>query len=119
MMGTFVISVYLYVDTGLGSLFVAEAPGAVNTTIPGVPAIPTMLCFILIGIAGLITVYNPKPTISIFWLGAIVTFIGSLAALGYLIGAPLLYYSFVGYTAMAFHTAVLFVLLGVAMMRCR
>jgi nitric oxide reductase large subunit len=50
-------------------------------------------------------------------IGLIVGVIGALAVVGYIINAPLFYYFIAGVnSAMAFHTAILFVLLGMGLL---
>ena len=52
----------------------------------------------------------------ICWLSGIIeVIVGSLAIIGYLTKVQLLYYSFSGFTSMAFHTAILFVLIGISL----
>ncbi|MEI6731379.1 MAG: hypothetical protein WCK90_01730 [archaeon] len=118
LMLTFFVSLFFRVSTGIESLFVAEAPGAVKTTIPGVPAIPTMICFILIALSGFIFSFDFSKRV-LSWTGGLVGVIGGLAVLGYLANLPVFYYTFEGYTSMAFSTAVLFVLLGIALILTR
>lgn len=114
LMTIFFLSFFFGISTGIESLFVKEQAGAVNTGIPGVPAIPTMLCFIFIGVAGLVYLSNYKNSWGFYILGTIIAILGALAVIGYLIKVPFMYYSFPGYTSMAFHTALLFVLIGLA-----
>lgn len=116
LMITFIISLFFGVSTGIENLFVKEAEGAVKTTVPGVPAIPTMICFILVALSGVFFTFNPKQIFGSFWLGILTSVIGGIAILGYLFNMPVLYYTFTGYTSMAFHTAILFVLLGAGLM---
>jgi FtsH-binding integral membrane protein len=92
---------------------IKEAPGAVRTTIPGVPAIPTMICFILISLSGFFFINNSGVSFGSSILGMLILLIGAIAVMGYLLNLPFLYYSFEGYTSMAFHTAIFFVLLGI------
>jgi nitric oxide reductase large subunit len=52
----------------------------------------------------------------LFVIGCIVTLIGIIAVGGYIINMPLLYYLVKGFsTAMALHTAILFVILGIGL----
>lgn len=116
LMVTFFVSFFVGVSTGIEKLFVQEQAGTVRTTVPGVPAVPTMICFVLIAIAGLLFSLNPEKPRGIFTLGVLIGLIGLVAIIGYLVGVPLMYYSFPGYTAMAFPTAGLFVLIGISLM---
>jgi hypothetical protein len=118
IMGTLFFSAVLKIHTGAEDLFIKEAPGTAKTLIPGRPSVPTMLNFILIALAGILTTLNPRrlqPKLAI--IGLIVAAIGALAIVGYVIAAPLLYYYIEGInSAIAFHTAVLFVLLGTGLL---
>ena len=115
LMVIFLISLLSGVSTGIENLFVKEAPGAVKTAVPGVPAIPTILCFILIGLVKLIRLALPHENKVYHVMGMIVTFVGGVAIVGYILDIPILYYYFSGYTPMAFPTALLFILLGIAL----
>jgi hypothetical protein len=115
LMITFVISLFVGVSTGIEKLFVQEQPGAVRTTVPGVPAIPTMVCFILISLSGLIFLLRSGKCRCGIIFGALIALIGGVAVLGYIVEIPLMYYSFEGYTSMAAHTAGLFALLGIGL----
>jgi nitric oxide reductase large subunit len=77
-----------------------------------------MLNFILITSAGVLTMLNPKKLQSkLRIIGLIVGTIGSVAVVGYIVNAPLLYYFIEGMnSAIALHTATLFVLLGVGLL---
>ena len=95
------------------TLFYKEEIGAVKTTAPGRPSIATMANFILIGIAAILTAVQKRPTRIVKYLGCLVLLLGLAAILGYILDVPALYFSFEGYsTAMAFHTALLFVMWG-------
>jgi hypothetical protein len=115
LMGTLFFSAIFKIRTGAEDLFVKEAAGAVKTVTPGRPSLPTMLNFILIASAGILTTLNPgnlRPKLKI--IGVIVGLIGTLAVAGYIVNAPNLYYYIEGVnSAIAFHTAGLFVLLGI------
>ena len=115
LMLSLLVSVLLGIRTGIEDLFVREAPGAVKTTTPGRPSVGTMVDFVLIALAGMLTAFNaPKLQQRLGLVGGIVGMVGSVAIVGYIVDAPLLYYTVSDVsTAMAFHTAILFTLLGV------
>jgi len=115
IMTIFLISLFTGIGTGIESLFIKEAPGAVKTAVPGVPAIPTILCFIFISLEGLIFYSDTKRIVFNKIFGVLVLIIGAIAILGYILNIPLLYYSFAGFTSMAFHTALFFCLLGISL----
>lgn len=114
LMATLLMSNIFGIDTGIEEVFVKESAGAVNTTIPGRPSVGTMINFILIALSGIITLYKPQQLkLILFIIGWIVVVSGSLALIGYIINVPLLYYRVEAWSsAMAIHTACLFILLG-------
>ncbi len=113
-MATFLISVFIGIRTGVEDLFVREAEGAVKTTTPGRPSVGTMINFILVATAGILTMLNiTRLKVKLLAIGGIVAVIGGVAIIGYIFNVPVFYYTIEGFsTAMAFHTAILFVLLG-------
>ncbi len=119
LMVVFLFSLFSGVSTGIESLFVKEASGAVKTTVPGVPAIPTIICFILIGLSKLGSMFFQKSSKIFMTMGVLIALIGGIAVLGYIFGIPQMYYTFPGYTSMAFHTSLLFVLIGIALILIR
>jgi len=118
LMGTLFFSALLKIHTGVDELFIKEQAGAVKSVSPGRPSGPAMLNFILIAAAGIITILNPVNVLrKLRVIGVMVGTVGSVAIVGYGIDAPLLYYFMEGInSAMAFHTAVLFVLLGIGLL---
>lgn len=111
------LSSLMNIRTGVEDLFVREGPGAVKTIITGRPAIPTMISFILIALAGTLTMMgNKNLRLQLKVIGLIVAVIGTLAVIGYIINAPFLYYFVEGISsAMACHTAILFIILGIGL----
>jgi Co/Zn/Cd efflux system component len=80
------------------------------------PALTTLFAFGLMLIGIIMIIIEPKMNKYLHWIGYVIGAIGIVALAGYAIGAPLLY----GYvpgstTAMSVHTAILFVLLGAAL----
>lgn len=118
LMGTLLASTLLGVRSGVEDFFVKEAEGAVDTTTPGRPSVGTMVCFLLIVFAGLYRMYNSNRGSAriLAHLGQMVVVLGVAAILGYTVSVPALYYTVEDLsTAMASHTAILFVLLGIGM----
>lgn len=117
LMVTHLLATFLGLRLGLEDLFVKESNGAIMSTIVGRPSVATMIEFILIAVAGVLTMLNPANLkIWLAFLGWIVMFIGGMAVIGYIFRTPSLYYYIEGVsTAMAFHTAILFVLIGVSL----
>lgn len=115
VMITFLLSSLFNTSTGIEDLFVKEPEGAIKTVNPGRPSIGTMLNFLLVALIGILTLFEIKKLdIKRYFIGLIIVVTGSIAILGHILSKPILYYSFEGYsTAMAIHTAILFVLLGV------
>jgi nitric oxide reductase large subunit len=75
----------------------------------------TMFNFILIASAGILTTLNPSNLRSkLKIIGVTVGLIGTLAVVGYCLNAPHLYYYIEGVnSAIACHTAALFIVLGI------
>jgi hypothetical protein len=118
LMGLLFFSALLRVHTGLEDLFIKDAADAAKSVHPGMPSIPTMFNFLLIGAAGILTILNPaKARLKLKFIGLCVAAIGATAIVGYFIDVPLLYYYVEGInSAIAFHTAALFVLLGIGLL---
>lgn len=110
-------STIIGVSTGVEEMFVKDLTNATGTVMPGRPSIATMVSFILIAMSGILTVINVRQLSKITAVfGPIVAMIGSAAISGYIINQPLLYFAVSGVSsAMAVHTAVLFVFLGVGL----
>ena len=120
VMGLLLASSFLGIRSGIEDLFVKESVGAVMTTTPGRPSAGTMVCFVLIGFSGLGSVFRLHTQVP--WIfkgvGTVITVLACLALLGYAFSWPVLYYSVEGWsTAMAFHTALLFLMLGIGFRR--
>ena len=111
---TFLISTLANIPTGIQDIFIKEKTNAIKSVSSGIPSIGTMINFLLIYIAGLISLLNSTKKKKIFSLiGIAITSIGSLAVLGYIINFEVLYYTVEGLsTAMALHTAISFVIIG-------
>jgi hypothetical protein len=118
LMGVLFSSAVLKVHTGLEDLFIQEPPGTVNTAVPGRPSIPTMFNFILIGVAGIVIMLNPdKYQLKLKIIGMIIMVTGILPIVGYSLDFPVLYYYIEGInSAIACHTAALFVLIGTGLL---
>jgi hypothetical protein len=115
LMGTLFFSVILGIHTGTEDLFIKEAAGTAKTVTPGRPSVPTMFNFILIASAGILTTLKPSNLRSkLKIIGVIVGLIGAIAIFGYIINVPHLYYYVEGAnSAIACHTAALFIVLGI------
>lgn len=106
----------LGVPNGIEQLFVTEDPEAVKTTLPGVPSIPTIINFLLVVAVGMISLNNSYNLRPIRYIGYAILAVGAVSLIGHLSGQPLLYYYVENIsTAMAIHTAILFVLIGYAL----
>lgn len=113
LMGLLFFSAIFGVQTGLESLFVKD-PGDARSVMPGRPSLPTMVNFMLMAVAAILAILNParlRPKLRA--IGIVIGVLGACAAAGYIFNVPLLYYYIAGInSAMAMHTALLFVLLG-------
>ena len=120
LMFTLLLSFLIGIKLGIEDLFIKESPGAVQTLFPGLPSMFTMIAFILIAPAGFVVIFDYENKNNKFlWLAIFVTFIGSLAFLGYLIQKPLLYYTLMFSNPMALITAVLFIFAGISLILLR
>ncbi len=117
LMGILFFASFLKVQTGIEHLFLGEPSGGVKTVIPGRPSMPTMLNFLLLALAGMLSILHVRRLrLSLLIIGILVAAVGLVAVTGYLIDFPVLYYYIAGVnSAMALHTALLFVLLGVGL----
>lgn len=117
MMGSIIVSVVIGIKTGIENMFIVEDINAVLTVYPGRPSLGTIACFVLISLVGLIVMFKPKWVKTFIRISAIILFtIGVGGLCGYLFNVPIMYYSLEGIsTAMAIHTAILFVLLGISL----
>lgn len=117
LMASLLAAAALNVDVGMAELFVQEKAGAVQTVQPGRPSTMTMICFTLIAAVGLVAMFVPAGRPRLWRIaGAVLGISGGVALLGYVLGVPALYYYWEPHsTAMAAHTAMLFVLTGVAL----
>ncbi|MFH1698901.1 MAG: hypothetical protein ABH882_07575 [Candidatus Omnitrophota bacterium] len=117
IMGVYLASTFLGLRLKIGEIFIKEANGAVRSVVSGRPSVPTMISFILVATAGILTMLNLANLKSkLRFLGWIIIMIGTVAVLGYLVNAPFLYYYIKGKTtAMALHTAILFTLTGISL----
>lgn len=113
LMTTLLASAFFGIRTGVEDLIIPEK-AAIRTVTPGRPSIITMADFMLVAFTGLLALF---PT---GWLpkmlkasGAALIITGAVAEAGYISGIRYLYYQIEGIsTAMAVHTAFLFILLG-------
>jgi hypothetical protein len=117
LMGLLFCSTVISIPTGIEHLFIQET-GEVKTALPGRPSVPTMINFLLMAGAAILTLQHPARLLpKLKFIGIIIGLTGSLAAMGYLFNAPLLYYYIAGVnSAMALHTALLFVILGTGLL---
>jgi hypothetical protein len=117
VMASLLLSVFFDIRTGLENLFVSEMEGAINTPVPGRPALLVMLSFMLIASSGLLSL--SKKTVNyliIRIVGVIIMIVGAVAIIGYLLDMPKLYgqFGFIS-SAVALHTAFLLVLVGLGL----
>ena len=115
IMVTFLLSSVFNIRTGVEDFFVRELEGAIKTSTPGRPSIGTMFNFLLVSVIGVFTMYEVKKLAAkIHFTGFLILFVGCIAILGYILSVPRLYFLFEGYSsAMAIHTAILFIILGI------
>ena len=114
LMGTGLLSVIFGFTSGIENLFVKETADALFTAVPGRPSIGTMSAFILAVIASLSALIDSKKNRVVYMItGPLIVVLGGTALIGYVLGNPVLFYLIDGIsTAMAVHTALLFIFLG-------
>ena len=103
-------------DPGIDQWLVREPGGALGTSHPGRMAPETALCFVLLSVALLVTSGSHKTRWAMFASvvpGLLVTPLALAAILSYTMPG-LGPYGWFGFTLMAMHTAVLFAMLGMA-----
>jgi len=100
-------------ESSIVAIFTLDDAGT-HSLNKGIPSFGTMLNFLLIGVSGLLFMLNPALISKLLRpLGSIITVIGVIAITGYMISQPVLYYQIEFFSgAMAFHTAILFVVCG-------
>ncbi len=115
LMVSLFISSFLNLHTGIENLFVMESADGVKMT-PDRPSIGTIVNFFLIAVAGILMMsHSQKLKKYLFWSGLIISIIGLLAIIGYIVDVPFFYYTSTHIdTGMAMHTAILFVLIGIS-----
>lgn len=118
LIGILFFSAILGIHTGAEELFVKDVSVNSRTVVPGRPSIPTMINFILIAFAGIFTMFNTaKLRLQLRIIGLAIGIIGASAIAGYIVNVPILYYFIKGVnSAMACHTAILFVLISAGLL---
>lgn len=114
LMNTYLLLAGLFgIPTGLEILFVQEA-SPVFAEGSGLPALNTILCFILFASACVVALFpGPEFKSSIRFLGYTILVIGFISIVGYALRLPALYLDIVNSVVpMALNTAVFLVLLG-------
>src|SRR5437867_3788769 len=118
-MSTHIGSIIVSAPSGVDNLFIKEQElNPVLTASPGRPSFPTMISFLLIATAAAGTLITSGSNLKklIGGTGFAIGIIGSVALAGYALSLPMLYYSFEGLnTAMAVHSAALFVVAGLVL----
>ena len=113
-MGTFFFSFITGVHIGLEDLFFRDVTLVPTSVAPGRPSLPTMINFLLVAVASfLILLNNDSVRSKLRLIGFVISAVGLLAVIGYVFNVPLFYYYIRGInSAVACHTAILFVVLG-------
>lgn len=117
LMFTLLASGLFGVQTGIEKLMI-EDTASVKTTRPGMPSIPTMLCFVIFGVVSITALFSNikflKRLLKI--TGLFIATIGIVSITGYVINSPMLYWKLdESAVPIALNTAILFCLLGIAM----
>src|SRR6185437_8255325 len=114
---TLLVSTFTRIPSGIEDLFVMEKSGAVGSLLPGVPSVATMVNFLLIVSASVLSLLRyEKQGKEILVLGGIICAISVTALLGYTVNVSSMYYLIPGVSSgMAIHTAIAFLLIGIAL----
>ncbi len=114
-MGLFLASSFLRINLGIDELFIVEAQR--TQWIAGRPSVYTMFAFILITIAGLLSISNVTRLKSkLLFIGWTILLLGTSASLGYVFNIPVLSFDIKGWSnPMACHTSILFIALGASL----
>jgi len=99
-------------QTGIENLFVAEQ-SPIYTRGSGLPAVITIINFILFGIASLNSMFNFSNRRKVFkFIGLFFVVASLISIIGYLFSIPALYFEIDSWTPVAFNTALCFLMLG-------
>ena len=116
-MSTHLASSVLGNPSGLDNLFVKEGPSMPQTAIPGRPSEGTILNFMIIAAAGIISIREQatirKPLLGI---GITIGIVAGIALIGFASSIPTLFYFIDGVAnGMSIHTAILFLAVAVTL----
>ncbi len=113
-MAALFVSTLIGINAGVEEMFIKDSMIPVRSVTPGRPSVATMINFVFVAMAGILTVLDIKRRGKVLAiLGVLIAVIGLTAILGYCINQPLLYFAVSGKSsAMAIHTAILFVFWG-------
>lgn len=117
LMGLLTLLQYVFsVDFSLDAILFREEAGAIGTYHPGRMAANTAIGFIILGVSLLLVSLHKQWAIMTSQLMALLVALLSLLPLtGYLFGVDSLY-GFAGYTEMALHTALAFLVMGTGLL---
>ncbi len=119
-MATLLTAYVFGITSGIEQLFVRENSDAVKTSHAGMPSFTTTVNFILIIVAGMFAFSESRLKKWVTPIGYIISTIGIIAIMGYVVNQPSLYYYIDNVnSAMAIHTSILFVILGIALILSR
>jgi len=114
IMGILFLSSIFKIYTGLENLFIQDSTKVAASLVPGRPSLPTTIIFLLVAFSAILTILNiGQLRMQLRRIGIVIMVLAFLPVAGYVSNLPILYYYIPGVnSAMAFHTAVLFILLG-------
>jgi signal transduction histidine kinase len=112
---TLLVSNLAGIRTGIEDIFISETE-AVKSLTPGRPSVGTMVSFILVIIASLLFTMDQQRNKLFFIVGDVIIAISGLSLIGYATDLSFLYYEIENVsTAMALHTSITFILVGISM----
>jgi hypothetical protein len=116
IMVTLFVASFFNIQTGIENVFIQDV-GSAKTLLPGMPAIPTMVAFIMFGIASIISLFKFEYARRIIvYLGGLVAFIGLVIVIGYVINMPALYFQLTANTTPVALNSGILLLLGLSLM---
>lgn len=114
IMGIFLVSIFRGSKIEIDGFFIKETISETKAFPPSFPSTGVIISFIIFSIAGIATVLSPENIKKYLRLsGWAMTVIGGVGIIGYGIGSDILTYNIPGFSStIAFHAAVLIILLG-------
>ena len=116
IMGTLFLGSIFGFQSGMENIAFVDKHEVATPIFQGRPALPTMINFVLIALAGLFYNFNRGGKKMLSIIGWIVGVLGLIGVVGYVTGNAFMMYEIKGISnAIAIHTTILFTLIGLAL----